>query len=61
MSYKVLARFQDTDGKTYEVGDNYSKKLDKKREEVLTTSKNAYREPFLKATKPKEVKKKKGD
>lgn len=47
MGYKVLARFEDTDGRVYKAGEKYSVNIDEKREAVLTTCANKYNRPFL--------------
>ncbi len=47
MSYKVVRKFQDDNGKVYEVGDNYSTKLSDARKNTLTTNKNKYKKVYL--------------
>lgn len=44
--YKVIAKFKDVDGKVYEIGDEY--KGQKERIELLSTTKNRYKKPFIK-------------
>lgn len=48
--YKVIKKFKDTDGKIYEVGDDYQND-DEKRIEILSTDKNRYKYPFIEEVK----------